>query len=132
MGVINITRLNDYWSNYPLYKTYLWGKYMSWNRFYLLLRFWLFETEGTKEQLNKKAFSLNHLNNTMKRIYCPTEYLLVDESMVLWRGCLIFCQYIKGKKHKYGVKFYELCESDGLILHSFLSTVVCRTLTPMT
>ena len=23
-------------------------------------------------------------------------------------------------KHKYGVKFYELCESDGLILHSFI------------
>ena len=63
---------------------------------------------------------MNHLNNTMKRIYCPTENLSLDEPMVLWRGCLIFRQYIKGKKHKPGVKFYELCKSDELILHSFI------------
>ena len=56
----------------------------------------------------------------MKRVYCPTENFSLDESMVLWRGRLIFRQYIKGKKHKYGVKFYELCESDGLILRSFI------------
>ena len=36
--------------------------------------------------------------------------------MVLWRGRLIFRQYIKNKRHKYGVKLYELCESTGIIL----------------
>ncbi|EFA09333.1 PiggyBac transposable element-derived protein 4-like Protein [Tribolium castaneum] len=36
--------------------------------------------------------------------------------MVLWRGRLFFRQYIKNKKRKYGVKFYELCESNGMIL----------------
>ena len=50
----------------------------------------------------------------MKRVYCPTKNLSLDEFMVLWRG------HLKGKKHKYGVKFYELCESDGLILRSFI------------
>ena len=93
---------------------------MSQNRFHLLLRFWHFEINGTNERLNKVAFLMNHLNNTMKRVYCPTENFSLDESMVLWRGRLIFRQYIKGKKHKYGVKFYELCESDGLILRSFI------------
>ena len=56
----------------------------------------------------------------MKRIYCPSENLSLDESMVLWRGRLIFRLYIKNKKRKYGVKFYELCESSGLILRSFI------------
>ena len=42
--------------------------------------------------------------------------LSLDESMMLWRERLIFRQYIKNKKHKYGVKFYELCESDGIVL----------------
>jgi hypothetical protein len=37
---------------------------------------------------------------------------------VLWRGRLIFRQYIKNKKHKYGVKMYMLAEPWGLI-HSF-------------
>ena len=93
---------------------------MSRNRFYLLLRFWHFEINGTNEWLNKVAFLMNHLNNTMQRVYCPTENFSLDESMVLRRGRYIFRQYIKGKKHKYGVKFYELCESDGLILRSFI------------
>lgn len=34
---------------------------------------------------------------------------------MLWRGRLFFRQYIKNKKHKYGVKFYKLCESNGLV-----------------
>ena len=38
--------------------------------------------------------------------------------MMLWRGRLIFRQYIKNKKHKHGVKFYELCESDGTVLRA--------------
>ena len=42
--------------------------------------------------------------------------------MVLWRGRLVFRQYIKNKKHKYGVKFYELCESDGIILRLSIYT----------
>ena len=39
MRVINLLRLSDYWSNDPMYKTYLCSKYMSRYRFYLLLRF---------------------------------------------------------------------------------------------
>ena len=35
---------------------------------------------------------------------------------MLWRGCLIFRQYRKNKRHKYGVKFYELCTHNGLVL----------------
>ena len=38
-----------------------------------------------------------------------------DESMVLWRGRLIFRQYIPGKRHKYGVKLYMLCEHTGYV-----------------
>ena len=36
--------------------------------------------------------------------------------MVLWRGRLIFRQYIKNKRHNYVVKLYELCKSAGIIL----------------
>ena len=35
--------------------------------------------------------------------------------MVLWRGCLIFHQYIPGKRHKYGVKLYMLYEHIGYV-----------------
>ena len=36
--------------------------------------------------------------------------------MMLWKGRLLFRQYVKNKRHKYGIKFYELCESDGIVL----------------
>ena len=96
---------------------------MSRNHFYLLPRFRHFQINSTNERLNKVAFSMNHLNSTMKPIYCPTENLSLDESMVLWQNRPLFFQYIKGKK-QYGVKFYELCESDGLVLRSFIYNVL--------
>ena len=36
--------------------------------------------------------------------------------MMLWKERLAFRQYVKNKRHKYGIKFYELCESDGIVL----------------
>lgn len=37
----------------------------------------------------------------------------MDESIVLWRGRLLFRQY---KRHKYGIKLYVLAEPDGTVL----------------
>ena len=42
---------------------------------------------------------MDHLNNVMKKNYVPDKSLSIDESMMLWRGRLIFRQYIKNKKH---------------------------------
>ena len=36
--------------------------------------------------------------------------------MMLRKGRLVIRQYVKNKRHKYGIKFYELCESDGIVL----------------
>ena len=33
-------------------------------------------------------------------------------------GRLAFCQYIKNKKHKYGVNFFELCTNVGFNLRA--------------
>lgn len=52
----------------------------------------------------------------MEKIYSPKRELCIDESMVLWRGRLLFRQYMKDKRHPYGVKLYELCESSGIVL----------------
>ena len=42
--------------------------------------------------------------------------------MILWRGRLLFHQCIKNKKHKYHIKLYELCESDGLVMNIEISS----------
>ena len=40
----------------------------------------------------------------MSNIYVPEKELSLDESMVLWRGRLVFRQYIKNISHKYCIK----------------------------
>lgn len=58
----------------------------------------------------------------MESIYYPGKELSLDESMMLWRGRLGFRQYIKNKRHKYGVKLYMLTEPDGTILRFHVYT----------
>lgn len=52
----------------------------------------------------------------MCEIYYPGRELSLDESMVLHRSRLNFEQYIKNKKHKYGIKLYMLTAANGVIL----------------
>jgi len=37
----------------------------------------------------------------------------VDESLIPFRGRIIFKQYIKQKQHKYGIKIFKLCSAPG-------------------
>ena len=92
MGVVNLTNLQDYWSRDPfLQSNSIWKHVMSRDRFLLLLRFWHFEDETNPEpRLQKISPLINHLNNTMSKIYCPDGNLSLDKSLILWRGRLIF------------------------------------------
>lgn len=51
----------------------------------------------------------------MASLYYPKREISLVESMMGWRGRLGFRQYIRGKRHKYGIKLYVLAESDGLV-----------------
>lgn len=63
------------------------------------------------------GFLTNHLNNSMQGNFTPTKMLLLDEFMMLWLERLIFKQYIKNKRDKYGMKFFKLCIDGGLLLN---------------
>lgn len=64
--------------------------------------------EQQKDCLYKVRPLINYFNNKINSIYYPKKELLLDESMVLWRGRLFFCEYIHNKCHKYGIKLYML------------------------
>ena len=46
--------------------------------------------------------------------------MCVDESLMLWKGRLGFRQYMPKKRSRFGVKSYELCESDTGYVWDFL------------
>ncbi|XP_026746249.1 piggyBac transposable element-derived protein 4-like [Trichoplusia ni] len=117
MGTIPLSRLQDYWKKDRLFSIPIFGKQMSRNRFLLILRCLHFTSEEESEDPMFKVRSvIDYFNNKMTECYYPAAQLSLDESMVLWRGRLSFRQFIKNKRHKYGIKLYMLTEPDGLVL----------------
>ena len=53
------------------------------------------------------------LIGNFQQTYTPGPDLVVDETMVPFRGRVKFRQYIPGKSHKYGCKLFKLCTVDG-------------------
>lgn len=119
MGVVNLSIIQVYWSSdWFIQSSTVWKNVMSRESFLLLQRFWHFDNPNAREsRLQKISPLMDHFNQTMGSIYCKKD-LSFHESMVLRRSCLKFRLYIKGKRHKYGVKLYELCESTNLIMRS--------------
>ncbi|XP_069363497.1 piggyBac transposable element-derived protein 4-like [Maniola hyperantus] len=118
MGLTKLPTIAHYWMLDPLYNLPLFRQIMSRKRFQLLLRYLHFSEndDASTSRLHKIQPILDRFNNIMADLYYPEANLSIDESMVLWRGRLVFRQYIKNKKHKYGVKLYELCESSGIVM----------------
>lgn len=56
---------------------------------------------------------MNDLNVTFREYFTANENICIDESMVPFRGRIIFRQYNKQKRHKYGVKLFKLCSLPG-------------------
>lgn len=55
-------------------------------------------------------------------VLTPGKVVVVDESMITWRGRLSFKQNIKNKSHKYGVKLYKICTPEGYTYNTILYT----------
>jgi hypothetical protein len=52
------------------------------------------------------------LNDAYAKYYSPAEHLAVNEITVLFKGRVVFKQYIP-KNKRFGIKIYKLCDSKG-------------------
>jgi hypothetical protein len=50
---------------------------------------------------------------TFSKFYGPSEHLTTDEGIVLYKGRVIFQQYIPKKHKRCGIKIYKLCDETG-------------------
>ena len=63
------------------------------------------------------------LYDRFSTVYIPEAEVVVDESLMLWKGRLAMKQYIPLKRARFGLKSYELCESrSGYIWNSIIHT----------
>lgn len=128
MGTIHLSRIQDYWKRDRLFDLRCFSDYMGRDRYLLILRCLHFATNPAQneakpnDRLYKVRPLINYFNKRMCEVYYPGKELSLDESMVLWRGRLQFRQYIKNKRHKYGIKLYMLTEPNGIILNFAIYT----------
>nr|CAI5820799.1 unnamed protein product [Callosobruchus analis] len=125
MGLANLPQISDYWSTDILYKNQLVPKVISRNRFQLLLRFVHFadnETADTNDRLYKIREIFNKMEQKFSQNFIPGEMIVVDETMIPFKGRLLFRQYIPTKRHKYGLKIFKLCDSVGYTFRMSLYT----------
>lgn len=116
MGLVRLNNLPDYWASKGIYKLDIPRSIMSRNRFQLLLSMLHFnnnETIQKGERTGKIQPLVNLLQRKCQELFYPGEEIVVDETLVPWRGRLIFRQYIPNKAHRYGIKLFKLCSSDG-------------------
>ncbi|KAI4476280.1 PREDICTED: piggyBac transposable element-derived protein 4-like isoform X1 [Polistes canadensis] len=108
--------LTKCWSIDPLYNFPFPRSKMSQNRFELLLSNLHFANNEAIQQnnrLGKVLLLLQILTDNYQQIFLPGPEIVVDETIVPWRGRLIFRQYIPTKSHKYGIKLFKLCSTEG-------------------
>ncbi|KAE9528590.1 hypothetical protein AGLY_012165 [Aphis glycines] len=115
MGLEHLPTIQNYWAKKGIYSSKI-SKYMKVKRFELLLR--TFHVSNNHEcppgdRLFKVRGLVDLLVSKYKRAYIPEESLCIDESVIPFIGRLSFRQYLKNKRHRYGVKIFKLCVHDG-------------------
>lgn len=116
MGLVRLPKLSDYWSNDDMFGQQYAKNRMSRHRFELLLRMLHFSdnTQATShDRLYKIRSLVDELNVNFRAHFTPDISLCVDEGMIPFRGRIIFRQYLKQKRHKYGIKIFKLCTVPG-------------------
>lgn len=116
MGLVKLPQINLYWCKDRVFGQNFPATVMSRNRFELLLRMVHFtdnDTADKSDRIYKIRPLINALNENFKQYYGPKETVCVDESQVPFRGRIIFRQYNKSKRHKYGMKLFKLCTTPG-------------------
>jgi hypothetical protein len=99
--------LKDYWSREEQYCTPFYSNVVTRDRFLHILRFLHFENNEDSPKRDdpntNRLWKIRKVFDTLNNKFCemcnPTEHLAVDEVIVLYKGRVIFRQYIP-KKHK--------------------------------
>ena len=121
MGIIKKPDINSYWCTDPLTRTPVFPAAMPRDRYILLLKFWHFNdnrdmppaNEPGRDRLFKIRPLLDHLFELFQAVMEPGRDIAIDESLMLWKGRLVFKQYIPLKRARFGIKSFLLCDSSG-------------------
>ena len=127
MGVIKKSCLGDYWAKDYKLLTPVFSSVMSKNRYQQMLRYFHISTtqlSKTKNVINKidemdKVYYLLEFLKQKWNIYKPPKQCLtVDESIISFKGKILFKEMQKRKKNKWAMKCWILVDSVSSYVHN--------------
>lgn len=115
--------MKEYWSTDPLLNTPIFGSIMSRNHYFYLLRVLHFcnnEYQEPNNHLFKIEMVLDEIGANYQVSLSPFQNLVIDESLVLWKGRLSFKQFIRTKRHRFGIKIFIICDCETYYILKFI------------
>nr|XP_045611529.1 piggyBac transposable element-derived protein 4-like [Procambarus clarkii] len=116
--------IQDYWSKDSLVPSPVFNRYMSHDRFLLLLRCLHFENnanEGRHDRLWKVRKVFSDMRGKFRDYFVPGQNVVIDKLLVLFKGQLSFKQYIPSKPHRFGLKVFVLSDCEtGIVMDMIL------------
>ena len=85
---------------------------MTRERYSNMLKFLHFSSDQSADPLWRIRPVLQSLTNELKSYFKPFQNVVIDESLMLFKGRLAFKQYIPSKRHRFGLKMYVLCDCE--------------------
>ncbi|XP_050722482.1 piggyBac transposable element-derived protein 4-like isoform X4 [Eriocheir sinensis] len=118
--------LQHYWRNDPIINTLLFRKYMTRDRFLLLLSF-LFFANMENYSRNDRIWQVREIFpmflSRYKKYFYPYQKMVVDESLHLYKERLIFKQSIPSKRCRFDIKLFVLCDCvTGIVVDMIVYT----------
>lgn len=114
-------KLRDNWSTDALLHTPIFSQSMPRNRFQAILGMLHFSENADQKEgdsFHKLRAVFYKMTALFQERFYPFQNLAIDESLVLFKGRLRFKQYIKSKRHRFGIKLFLLCDCEtGYVLN---------------
>ena len=123
MGLFQAPKIKHYWSKKHIYNYTFVRNHITRDRFQLLLKHVHFndnEQVGQQNKLHKIQPLLDKLCENFRSVYTSGSVLVIDKSLIPFRGRVIFTQYIPGKSHKYVIILYKLCTPSSYTCNLFV------------
>ncbi|KAJ8940786.1 hypothetical protein NQ314_010596 [Rhamnusium bicolor] len=126
MPLVKKNGIKDYWSKDIIIEIPIFGQIMSRDRYLFFLRYLHFADNSNPnkdDRLYKIRCIVDHFKSVFKRSFYPFQNIVIDESLLLFKGRLSFRQYIPSKRHRFGVKFFVMVDCEtGYILDFIIYT----------
>lgn len=124
LGIIKMPTIKSCFSTNPLLSTDIFRRMFSQRRYTALVRALHFANNDARPENASRLYCfgniLEHMNQKFANSYVPGPNISIDESLTLWKGVLLFRQYIRTKAARFGIKTFELCDSVTGYLWSFI------------